>query len=377
MNYKVMIVAGEASGDLHASGLVREIQKQAPGVEIFGVGGDRMRELGVSLFYHISEMSVLGFVDVLKQIRFFKKVYRELVAVMDKDKPNLLILIDYPGLNLKLARAARKRGIEVLYYIAPQVWAWGAGRIKKMAQCIDKMAVIIPFEEKLYRDAGLDATFVGHPLLESVKSSLNKKEFLTQNGLDSTKKTIGLLPGSRHLEVKRLLPEMLLAVEKLGPDFPGIQAIIGQADVVDESVYRQIVAGQSSVKLVKKSTYNIMKHSDLLVVASGTATLESALFATPLIIVYKVDPVSYFIGRQLVKIDSIGLVNVIAEKKIVPEFIQGQLRASNLAPEMKKLLFEQDVRDQMKSDLQKIREKLGKPGASARTAKMAVDMMNS
>lgn len=377
MNHKVMIVAGEASGDLHASGLVREIQIAAPGTEIYGIGGDRMRDLGVTLYYHIFEMSVLGFVDVLKQIRFFKKVYRELVAVMENDQPNLLILIDYPGLNLKLAKAAQERGIKVLYYIAPQVWAWGAGRVKKMARWVDKMAVIIPFEEKLYRDAGIDATFVGHPLLEVVKASLGKDEFFAQQGIETTQKTIGLLPGSRHLEVKRLLPEMLLAVEKLRADYPDIQAIIGQADTVDESVYSHILGSDSSVKLVKKNTYNIMKHSDVLIVASGTATLESALFATPLLIVYKVDPVSYFIGRQLVKIDSIGLVNVIAEKKIVPEFIQGELKASNLAPELKRLLFEENARKQMIRDIEKIREKLGEPGASIRTAKMAVDLMAS
>ncbi len=375
MNHKVLIIAGEASGDLHASGLVREIQKAAPGTEIFGIGGDRMRDLGVKLFYHISEMSVLGFVDVLKQIRFFKRVYRELVAVMENDQPDLLILIDYPGLNLKLAKAARERGIKVLYYIAPQVWAWGAGRVKKMAKWVDKMAVIIPFEEKLYCDAGIDATFVGHPLLEVVKPGLGKDEFLNQHGLDSTKKTIGLLPGSRHLEVKRLLPEMLRAVEKLRSDYPTVQAIIGQADTVDESDYKDILAPFLSVKLVKNNTYNIMKHSDLLLVASGTATLESALFTTPLIIVYKVDPISYFIGRQLVKIDSIGLVNVIAEKKIVPEFIQGQFRAANIVPEMKKLLFEKDDREKMIGELHQIRKKLGEPGASAQAANMAVEMM--
>lgn len=377
MNHKVLIIAGEASGDLHASGLVHEIQNAAPGTEIFGIGGDRMRDLGVKLFYHISEMSVLGFVDVLKQIRFFKRVYRELVAVMENDQPDLLILIDYPGLNLKLAKAARERGIKVLYYIAPQVWAWGAGRVKKMARWVDKMAVIIPFEEKLYRDAGIDATFVGHPLLEVVKPGLGKDEFLIQRGLDSTKKIIGLLPGSRHLEVKRLLPEMLHAVEKLRSDYPNVQAIIGQADTVDESDYKDILAPFRSVKLVKNNTYNIMKHSDLLLVASGTATLESALFATPLIIVYKVDPISYFIGRQLVKIDSIGLVNVIAEKKIVPEFIQGQFRAANIVPEMKKLLLEKDDREKMIGELHKIRKKLGEPGASVQAANMAVEMMRN
>ncbi|MFZ5517004.1 MAG: lipid-A-disaccharide synthase [Candidatus Zhuqueibacterota bacterium] len=377
MSYKVMIIAGEASGDLHASGLVRAMLRREPGLEVFGIGGDRMRELGVRLLHHISEMSVLGFVDVLKHIRFFKRVYHKLVAAMDEERPNLLILIDYPGLNLKLATAARARGINVLYYIAPQVWAWGAGRIKHMAQCVDKMAVILPFEEQLYRSAGIDATFVGHPLLEVVRNSLEKEAFQKQHALEVDQKTIGLLPGSRHLEVKRLLPEMLRVVEQLRADFPGIQAIIGQADTVEESVYRHICSEFPEAKLVTKNTYNIMKFSDALIVASGTATLESALFATPMIIVYKVDAISYLIGRQLVKIDSIGLVNVIAGKKIVPEFIQGELRASGMAPVMKMLLSNREARIRMMDDLRKIREKLGEPGASDRTAAMAMELIRN
>jgi len=377
MSNKVMIIAGEASGDLHASGLVAAMLQREPGLEIFGIGGDRMRELGVRLFHHISEMSVLGFVDVLKHIRFFKHVYRELVTAMDAEHPKLLILIDYPGLNLKLAKAARTRGIKVLYYIAPQVWAWGAGRIKQMAQCVDKLAVILPFEEQLYRPAEIDARFVGHPLLEVVRANLMKDEFLKKQGLNAEEKTIGLLPGSRYLEVKRLLPEMLRVVELLRLKFPGIQAVIGVADTVEETVYQHICSEFPRTKLVTKNTYNIMKFSDALIVASGTATLESALFATPMIIVYKVDPISYAIGKQLVKIDSIGLVNVIAGKKIVPEFIQGKFRAPEMAPVLEALLSNSDARIRMMDDLRHIRGKLGEPGASSRTADMAMQLISS
>ncbi len=377
MNSKVMIVAGEASGDLHASGLVREILKKRPNLEIFGVGGDRMQQQGVRLLYHINEMSVLGFWDVLRRFAFFQKVYHRLVSAMNELQPDLLILIDYPGMNLKLARVAKKRNIKVFYYIAPQVWAWGSNRIQKMVSLVDKMAVIIPFEEKMFQAAGIDAKFVGHPLLEIVTSKMGRDEFFKRQGLAKNQKVIGLLPGSRVLEVKRLLPEMVQTVQQLRKTHPEIQTIISKADTVASNVYQEILLNNNQLKIVENATYEIMKHSDLLIVASGTATLESALFNTPLIIVYKVDPISYLIGKQLVKIDSIGLVNVIAEEKIVPEFIQNQFASERLLPDIEKLLYDKKQRDQVISDLKKIKQKLGEPGASARSAAIALETMNS
>jgi lipid-A-disaccharide synthase len=377
MNNKVMIVAGEASGDLHGSGLVREMLKMQPGLEIFGVGGDRMKNQGVRLLYHINEMSVLGFWDVMKRFAFFRGVYRNLVSAMDESQPDLLILIDYPGMNLKLARAAKEQGIKVFYYIAPQVWAWGANRIQKMVRLVDKMAVIIPFEEKMFQQAGIDAKFVGHPLLETVNSKIGRDEFFQKHGLNLDQKVVGLLPGSRILEVKRLLPEMLQTVRQLQKSHPEIQTIISKADSVALNIYQEILQNNNQVKLVDNSTYEIMKHSDLLIVASGTATLESALFNTPLIVVYKVDPISYLIGKQLVKIDTIGLVNVIAERKIVPEFIQHQFRKDRILPEIEKLLFDKNQRAVIINNLKKIKKKLGVPGASSRSAELALATMNS
>ena len=375
MNKKIMIVAGEASGDLHGSGLVRELKKNDPNLHIFGIGGDKMQQCGMELAYHINEMSVLGFWDVLKQFRFFKKVYKNLVCKLEKEQPTVLVLIDYPGLNLKLANAAHQKGIKVLYYIAPQVWAWGKKRVKKMAQTVDKMAVIIPFEEKMYRDAGIEATFVGHPLLEILETKFTKNEFFAKYGLNPNYKTIGLLPGSRPLEVKRLLPEMLRTIRLFKKNHQKIQVALGKADSLDFDVYRQLIPDGNEVQLLENCTYEIMKHSDLLIVASGTATLESALFKTPLIIVYKVDQFSYLIGRMLVKIDYIGLVNVIAEKRIVPEYIQHQFQAENLIPEMENLLFNQQRRVEIINDLSKIEQKLGTAGAAEKTAQMVLRMM--
>ena len=377
MNNKVMIVAGEASGDLHGSGLVRELITLQPDLEIFGVGGDKMQQQGVSLRYHIREMSVLGFVDVLKRFRFFKRVYHDLVALMDENKPGLLILIDYPGLNLKLARAAKNRNIQVLYYIAPQVWAWGSNRIQKMVRLVDKMAVIIPFEEKLFRNAGIDAKFVGHPLLEVVASRHSKQEFFRLNGLALDKKVIGLLPGSRVQEIKRLLPEMIITAKRFVKKHPEFEVVIGRTSSVPEELYRDLICKNNNILLLENSTYDVMKHSDLLIVASGTATLESALFGTPLMIVYKVDPISYFIGRQLIKIDSIGLVNVIAERKIVPEFIQHKFRSNYMLPQMEAMLFNDEERSRVIHDLNQIKQKLGEPGASQRSAAIAMSMINA
>jgi lipid-A-disaccharide synthase len=294
---------------------------------------------------------------------------------MDSEKPDVLVLIDYPGLNLKLASAAHHRGIKVLYYIAPQVWAWGAKRVKKMAQTVDKMAVIIPFEEPMFRNAGIEATFVGHPLLEILETKLTKNEFFHKNALNLKQKTIGLLAGSRPLEVKRLLPEMIQTVQQLKDKNPHIQVVASKAEPVPVEIYRKIIPHDRDIKLLENCTYEIMKYSDVLIVASGTATLESALFETPLIIVYKVDSLSYFIGRQLVKIDSIGLVNVIAEKKIVPEFIQNQFQSKNLLPELAELLFNENRRKQMVSDLRAIKQKLGQPGASERVARLVLELL--
>ncbi len=377
MSKKIIIIAGEASGDLHASGLVRAIAAQQSDVEFLGIGGDRMRNAGVQLFYHINDMSVLGFWDVLKRLRFFKKVYRQLVETMDRQRPALLILIDYPGLNLKLAAAARARAIKVFYYIAPQVWAWGASRIPKMARLVDRMAVILPFEEPMFRRAGIDATFVGHPLLEIVASRMSQEKFFQENALDAGKKTIGILPGSRPLEVKRLLPEMLEIVRRLRLKYPDIQAIIGKASSLSAEIYAPLLAVNHQAQLLDNCTYEVMQHSDLLLVASGTATLESALLATPMIIVYKVDPLSYLIGRSLVTIDAIGLVNVIAGQKIVPEFIQHEFRWQKVLPEAEELLFNQDRRQVVINNLKKIRASLGQPGASARAADLALELIHS
>jgi len=375
MNYKILIVAGEASGDLHGAGLVREIKTKLPNCDIFGIGGDKMQQQGVELFYHINQMSVIGFGDVIKRFPFFKKVHSQMIALMLEKQPHLLILIDYPGLNLRLAKIAKKLDISVFYYIAPQVWAWGKNRIPKMAKLVDKLAAIIPFEEQLFREAGIDAHFVGHPLLDVLSTKLSKTEFLQHHQLKENHKIIGLLPGSRIHEVNRLFPEMIRTATKIQQQRGNIYVLVGQAASVEQSIYMKYLENNTTIKLLKDSTYEIMKYSDLLIVASGTATLESALFETPLIVVYKVDPLSYFLGRLLIKVKNIGLVNVIAERQIVPELIQQNFNTIKLKPVAEKLLFDKQERQKVKLELKKIKNKLGQPGAAKRAAKLAVSML--
>ncbi|MEE4312358.1 MAG: lipid-A-disaccharide synthase [candidate division KSB1 bacterium] len=368
----IMIIAGEASGDLHASNLVREMRALDPEVTFFGIGGDRMRAEGVELEYHIQDMSVLGFGDVIKKIFFFRSVIRILKRRMKKDPPRMLILIDYPGMNLKLAAAAKEFGIKVFYYIAPQVWAWGSGRIRKMAECIDSLAVILPFEEPLFRNAGIDARFVGHPLLDMASAKSSRSAFLNAHQLDGGGKIIGLLPGSRTQEVKRLLPEMVATFEALLEDDPDIQGIVACTSTVDKNLYQELTQNKNVVVKAYDQTYDVMQHADLLIVASGTATLESALFETPMIIVYRVDPLSFFLGKRLVKLKNIGLVNVIAGKEIVPEFIQHDFNAEKVASMAGKLLFDDVKRTSVIKNLKQIRHNLGSPGAAKRAAEMAL-----
>ncbi|MBN2011357.1 lipid-A-disaccharide synthase [candidate division KSB1 bacterium] len=368
---KIMLISGEASGDMHAAGLVRELKKLRSDIDIFGIGGDQLQEQGMDLVYHIRQMSVLGFGDVIKQFAFFRRVFKHIVSLMNEQKPDMIILIDYPGLNLKLAKQAKKRGIPVFFYIAPQVWAWGANRIPKMAKLIDRLGVIIPFEEPLFKRAGLQTEYVGHPLMEHLDVSISKNEFFKQHNLNSLQKIVGLLPGSRVTEVRRLLPEMMNTVTEL----KDVQVIISKARTVDIGIYQEILGEKHLGTLIENQTPEIMEYSDALLVASGTATLESALHETPLIVVYRVDPLSYWIGKRLVKIENIGLVNVIAGKRIVPEFIQNDFQAENVRPLLTELLLNDDVRQRITQDLRKVKEQLGAKCASENAARIAQSML--
>ncbi|OPY85378.1 MAG: Lipid-A-disaccharide synthase [Smithella sp. PtaU1.Bin162] len=372
----VMIVAGEASGDMHGAALVREMLKINPSLNFYGIGGNRLGEIGVKLVANAAEMAVVGLTEVFFKLGKFIKIMNRMKKSMDSRKPDLVILIDYPDFNLPLARAARKRGIKVFYYISPQVWAWRKGRIEQIKKTVNKMAVILPFEVDTYKERGFAVEYVGHPLLDLVKPHYSQSESRKKFNLSADKTTVGLLPGSRPSETQKLLPEMLQAAEILAQKIPDIQFILPLADTLEEKMISETIAGAGiKITVVSGNTYDVISCADLAIVASGTATLETALLGIPMIIIYKISPFSYFVGKLAVSVKNIGLVNIIAGKTIVPELIQDKADAGHIAREALAILENSARRREIISELAKIRAKLGKPGAAIRAAKLACDML--
>jgi lipid-A-disaccharide synthase len=371
-----MIVAGETSGDLHGSHLVRAMLGIAPDLQFRGIGGRRMQEAGVELMAHAADMAVVGLTEVLVKLNQLRKVLSLMKTSLKARRPDLLILIDYPDFNLMLGKAAKACGVPVFYYISPQVWAWRRGRIKRIRAIVDKMAVILPFEEALYRDEDVNATFVGHPLLDTVRTKLTRQEALAAFGLQQDATTVGLLPGSRDTEIDRLLPVMLTAAEILAKRVPRVQFVLPLAETLERSFVENIL-GQSPVpvRIIEHDTYDVIGLSDIVIVASGTATLETALLGRPMVIVYKVSPVSYYIGKKIIRVGHIGLANLIAGKTIVPELIQDEANPERIATEVINILNDRNRMDKMKAELTGIREALGQPGAAERAARLACSML--
>jgi lipid-A-disaccharide synthase len=374
---KIMIVAGEASGDLHGGNLVRSMHCFDPGLSFYGVGGARMKAAGVKLIADAADMAVVGLTEVVFKLGSILLIMHRLKATLAKEPPDLVILIDYPDFNLHLARAARRAGIKVLYYISPQVWAWRKGRIDTIRKSVDRMAVILPFEEHFYREAGMNVTFVGHPLLDEVKKKYTRSEALKRFGLKDEAITVGLLPGSRRAEVTRLLPEMLRACRILKDKLSPLQFILPLAGTLDPDLVQDILRQfPVQVNVIQNEIYDAIAISDVAIVASGTATLETALMETPMVVVYKVSAFSYTIGRRFIHVDHISMANIIAGRTIVTELIQDDANPERIAAEVKELLVHRRKTREMKVALAEIRERLGTPGASQRTARIAWEMLN-
>jgi len=374
---QIMIVAGEASGDLHGGNLVQAIHRIDPEIKFYGIGGRKLRAAGIELTAEAAEMAVVGLTEVASKLRFILKVMSQLKASLKKDRPDLLILIDYPDFNLPLAKAAKKYGVKVLYYISPQVWAWRRGRIAKIKKVVDRMAVILPFEDDLYKEAGVDSTFVGHPLLDVVRTKYSRKEALRRFDLAEGVTTVGILPGSRQSEVTRLLPIMLGAAEIINEEIKPVQFVLPLADTLDISFVSQVIARYSvAVKLIPDEVYDVIACADIAMVASGTATLETALMETPMIIVYKVSAPSYYVGKMVIRVDHIGLVNIIAGKEVVPELIQFDATPEKMAASVIHILSSRERMENIKAELSKIRNMLGSHGAAEKVARLAYDMIN-
>lgn len=372
-----MISAGEASGDLHAANLVRAYQAFAPEARFTGMGSDQLREVGVGLLVDCADIAVVGIWEVIKNYRTIKRALNTLIAALESDRPDLLILVDYQEFNFRLAAEAKKRGIKVLFYISPQVWAWRPHRVHGMGEKIDHMAVLFPFEEKFYHDAGVPCTFVGHPLVDEVKPTRSADESLQRYGLTSDKPIVGLFPGSRKSEVARVLPILLESARELRKSKPDVQFVLPKASTVGDDNIAPLLARfpDLNVKDVRDKSYNVMQVCDAIMTASGTATLEIALMGVPNAIVYKIAPLSYWILKRMVTIDNIGLENIVAEKKVAQEFIQSDARPRAIAKEMLRLLDDTAYRNQMIGELNQIRGKLGKEGGSANVARLALDMI--
>lgn len=371
---KFYIIAGEASGDLHASNLVAEIKKKDKKAEFRGFGGDLMKAQGVELVKHYRTMAYMGFVEVAVNLR---KVLGN-IAQCKKDileyQPDVVVLVDYPGFNLRIADFAHKKGLKVYYYISPQVWAWKRRRVQKIKKSVDKMLVILPFEEEFYKRYGVDVTFVGNPLLDELAKvgTGNRSIFLRRNSLGERREIIAMLPGSRRQEVKRTLPVMLNAALH----FPDYQFVIAGVSSLDKSLYKDIM-GNSDVFFVENQTYDLLLNSSAALVTSGTATLETALLSVPEVVCYKATNFSYRLAKWMIKVKFISLVNLIMDREVVKELIQGDLNEDNLVKELDQLLHNGKRQRQLLEDYEELKDKLGNVGASEKAAEVIVESMKT
>ena len=374
---KILLVAGEVSGDLHGSHLVEALQRIEPGIQFFGVGGEGLERRVMKLLYPAHSLSVVGITEVLVKLRTILRALRGLKGSLEKEKPDLIILIDFPEFNLRLAKIAHRRGIPVLYYISPQIWAWRPQRIKLIARVVKKMIVLFPFEVPLYETAGVDVEWVGHPLLDIVKPTLPKEKAFQKFGLDPKRRTVGLLPGSRIHEIERLLPPLLASAHLLQKEIPDLQFVIPLAPGISRTILSSQMKNISfPVKVVEGFTYDVMNLSELLIMASGTATLEGAILGKPMIIIYKVSLPSYWVGRALIRVDHIGLVNLVAEKEIAPELIQKDVNPQRIADEALRILRDPILSRKMADSMDEVRQKLGEPGAAQRAAQIVVSLLH-
>jgi len=374
---KILMVAGEVSGDLHGAHLMEAILRIDPEVQFFGVGGEHLGRMGMKLLYHSQSLSVVGITEVLLKIRSIMKALRGLKQCLDQERPDLVILIDFPEFNLRLAKIAHRKGIPVLYYISPQVWAWRPKRVKLIAQWVKKMVILFPFEVPFYEAAGVDVEWVGHPLLDIVKPTLSKDVAFQRFGLDPKQRTIALLPGSRMHEVKRLLPPLLASAQLLQKESPDLQFIIPLAPGILQGTLSPWIRNISvPLKVVEGWTYDVMNISELLITASGTATLEAAILGKPMVIVYKVSFFSSWIGRALIQVDHIGLVNLVAGKEIAPELIQNEVNPKRVAEEALRILRDPILHRRMTETMTGVRQSLGEPGAAQRAAHIVMSLLN-
>lgn len=363
----VFLVAGESSGDIHGSNLIRALHALDPSLEFEGLGGQRMAATGMQLRHDLAGRAIMGFTEVVRSFGFIRTLFNETITHLEAHRPDVLVLIDYPGFNMRLGRRAKALGIPVIYYISPQVWAWKKGRVRTLASFVDKMLVILPFEEVIYREANVPCAHVGHPLLDHVR------DWSPRTKIEGT--VIGLLPGSREQEIRRILPPMIETAKGILGRYPRAKFV---AACVDKEREKQIqaLAGEFPVETHVGGMYDVLGAARFCMIASGTATVEAALFGVPFVILYRVTPVTYWMARMLVDIEHIGMVNILAGKRLVPEFVQGGAVASDILPAALTLIDESPERRAMIDGLAAVREVLGGHGASERAAREILTVFN-
>jgi len=375
---RIMIVAGEASGDIYGADLAREAFKIDPDIHFFGIGGARMREAGVETLVDSADMAVVGLVEVLKHFNVISDAFLKLKQILLNNRPDLLILIDYPGFNLRLAKIARKAGVRVLYYISPQIWAWRQGRVKKIARLVDHMAVILPFEAPFYERAGVPVSFVGHPMLDMVSVNMDRSQAAASFGLDPARKIVGLFPGSRKNELDRLLPVIIGAAVQLKSRFPDIRFVLPLASTLNaDSITPQLAEAGLDVTITRDRIHELIRACDAVISVSGTVTLEIALVGTPMVIIYKLSPLTYQLAKRLVKVPNIGLCNIVAGETVVRELIQDEANAVNISAEIGTILSDDGYDGTIRHKLAQVRSRLGCGGASQNVARLIFTLMRN
>ncbi len=367
---KILISAGEASGDIHAAAVTAAIRKADGGAQVFGMGGDALRQAGGEVLFDIKDHGVMGFVEVIRKLPDLFKLRSDFADVMDKRRPDCMVIVDYPGFNMKLAKLAHDKGIPVVSYIAPSAWAWNKGRAKNVAKIVDKVACIFPFEYEVYKEAGAPVEFVGHPLLDIVRPSMTLEEAAAWVGKEPDKKLVLLMPGSRLMEIEKMLPTLLAGAKLLQKRMPDVQFAIPRAGTIPLELLQNKI-GQSGlqVKITEGNNYDLFSAADLALATSGTVTLEAALCGLPSVIVYRTSALNAFIARLVINIPNIGLPNIVAGRQILPELLQENFTPTKLADAAVELL-QPERRAQAETDLAYMKKRLGEPGAVERVAKL-------
>ncbi len=373
---KLMIITGEVSGDLIGGSLIKELKSLNPDLKITGIGGDRMKSAGMDLVYHTDQMAFLGFVEVVKHLPFIKKVQKKLIDIIKNEKISCVVLIDYPGFNLSIAKKLKPLGVKIVYYVSPQIWAWAKGRVKKVKRLVDKMLVVFPFEVDFYKKEKVNVEYVGHPLVERIiqYNFLSKDDFFSKFDLDKKKEILLVLPGSRKQEVKEIFPEVIKAAYKLANEF-NLQVVVARSQNIGEKYFHQS-SSPEKFTIIGDHNYELMKYSRFGIIKSGTSTLEAGYFSLPMLVVYKTSSLTYLIGKQLIKLDRIGMVNILLDEMVVPELIQNEASSENIVNAASKVLSDIQAYKKIRLKLEEVKEKLGSDGASKKAALSILEILN-